>query len=280
MRTGRNFEDTAGPNYALDGWDVMQIALPLVGGGGVPSTTMLFSTDSGQLPYTPRGMARLSDGRFVFQLSESWEDLRVFSAAGSFQQNWPVEVSAPMIAFDGTDGLERIDDTHLVRTAFLNTPLVCDDFEGPDCIQSAIEILEVRSGPSGNYVAVTQQILLPAPYNQEYPLGVTPAPSGRFVVSTLPGSDSRLLLLDGAGAIVAGPVDVAGGAEGLFTNAAGGRMGVLRYEGALAMHVTNTLAPRAGEVLSYLLGVGLSNPLGWPGAPRAIRSSQSTARTR
>jgi len=271
VRTGRNFEDTAGGNYAVDGWDVMQIGLPPNGGGGAPSTTFLFSTQtSGALPYTARGMARLADGRFVFQLAESTSALRVFSGAGTFLENWPVVLDPGMIQFDSTDGLERADATHLVRTAWLNTPTGCPGPEGPTCIQSALEILEQRTGPTGNFVAVSQQILLPAPYNQEYPLGVTPAPTaGRYIVSTLPGGpDSRVLMLTSAGAIVAGPVTKAGSDEGLFLNTALTKLGTLTYEGALAMHNPNTLAPRAGEVFSYALGVGASNPVGvaWNGA--------------
>ena len=262
VRTGRNFEDGASPSYAIDGWDVMQVTLPPTGGGGTPTTSMLFSTRTSPLPYTPRGMARLPDGRFVFQVAESNGPLQVFDGAGNWLESWPVQRDPGMIQFDSTDGLERIDATHLVRTAFLNVPLNCPDFEGPDCIQSAIEILELRSGPSGNFVAVSQQFLLPFPYNVEYPLGVAPGPSGSFIVSTLPGGpDTRLLRLDAAGALIAGPVMLAGSNEGLFLNAAGGKLAALTYKGMLSMHVPSTLAPRAGEVLSYLLGAGVSIPL-------------------
>ena len=266
VRTGRNFEDGASPNYAVDGWDVMQVTLPPTGGGGTPTSTMLFSTRTSPLPYTPRGMARMPDGRFVFQVAESNAPLQVFDGAGTWNESWPVQLDPGMTQFDSTDGLERIDATHLVRTAFLNVPLNCPDFEGPDCIQSAIEILELRSGPSGNFAAVSQQFLLPFPYNVEYPLGVAPGPTGSFIVSTLPGGpDTRLIRLDAAGALIAGPVALAGSNEGLFLNGAGGKLAALTYKGVLSMHVPSTLAPRAGEVLSYLLGAGVSIPssLAW-----------------
>ena len=264
LRTGRNLEDTAGPNLALDGWDVMTIALPPTGGGGTPSTSFLFSTQtSGALPYTPRGMARMADGRFVFQLSESSEALRVFGSAGAFLESWPVVLDPGMMQFDSTDGLERVDATHLVRTAFLNVPLDCPEFEGPECIQSGIEVLEIRpDGSGGSVAAVVQQFLLPFPHNVRYPVGVTWAASGRFVVSTLPGVDTELLLLDATGALVAGPAPLAGDGEGLFVNNTGGRLGALTYQGALSMHSATTLVPRAGETFDYGLGARVSNPVG------------------
>jgi hypothetical protein len=262
LRTGRNVEDAAGGNFAVDGWDVLQIALPPAGGGGIPSATFLFSTQpSGALAYTPRGMARMPDGRFVFQLSESTADLQVFTAGGAFLESWPVVRDPGLIQFDSTDGLDRIDTTRLVRTAFLNTPLDCPEFGGPECIQSAIEVLELQSGPSGTSAVVVQQILLPFPHNVEYPLGVT-ASAGNFIVSTLPDADSRLLLLDAAGTLLAGPVTVAGGSEGLFLNGSGTRLGTLTYVGFLSMHSPATLQPRAGETFNYPLGVGVSNPFG------------------
>jgi hypothetical protein len=269
IRSGRNFEDVAGPNYAIDGWDVMQISLPLIGGGGTATTTQLFSaSNAGVIPYTPRGMARMPDGRWVFQVGESTQPLWVFTGGGVFIESWPVQLDPGMLQFDGTDGLERVDATHLVRTAFLNAPLNCPEFEGPSCIQSAIEILELRSGPSGNFLAVSQQILLPYPYNTLYPVGVTPAANGRYVVSILPGSDSQLISLDAAGTLMAGPATIAGSNEGLLVNGTGTRLGALTYEGTLTMHVSSTLTPRAGEVLSYLSGVQVSNPYGlaWRGA--------------
>lgn len=262
VRTGRNFEDAAGANYAIDGWDVYQIALPLVGGGGTPSATFLFSTQTpGVIPYSPRGMARLADGRWAFQVSESTQSLWVFSSAGAYLESWPVQLDPGMIQFDITDGLERVDSTHLVRTAWLNTQQGCTE-PGPSCIQAAIEILEMRTGGSGNYVAVSQQILLPAPYNQIYPVGVTPAANGRYVVSVLPDANTQFISIDGTGALMAGPANVAGDQEGLFVNSTGTRLGALSYEGALAMYVSGTLAPRAGETLSYTLGAQVSNPYG------------------
>lgn len=262
IRTGRNFEDAAGPNYALDGWDVYQIALPLVGGGGTATATFLFSTETaGVLPYSPRGMARLGDGRWVFQVSEPTSPLWVFASGGAFLESWPVQLDPGMRQFDNTDGLERVDATHLVRTAFLNSAQDCTD-PGPSCVQSAIEILEMRTGPSGNFVAVSQQILLPAPWNQIYPVGVTPAANGRYVVSTLPDSGSQLISINASGVLQAGPENLTDDQEGLFVNATGTRLGALSYEGALTMHVSGTLTPRAGEVLSYTLGAQVSNPYG------------------
>jgi hypothetical protein len=272
IRSGRNFEDAAGPNYAIDGWDVMQISLPLIGGGGTPSTTMLFSTQTaGVIPYTPRGMARLADGRWVFQVGESTQPLWVFTGGGVYVESWPVVLDPGMLQFDSTDGLERVDATHLVRTAFLNAPLNCPEFEGPSCIQSAIEILELRSGPSGNFLAVSQQILLPFPYNTLYPVGVTAAANGRYVVSILPGTDSQFISIDATGALLAGPENVAGDNEGLFVNGTGTRLGALTYEGMLTMHVSGTLTPRAGEVLNYTSGVQVSNPYGLAWHPASGR---------
>lgn len=267
QRIGRNFEDTAGPSYALDGWDVLQVALPPNGGGGTPSATFMFSTEaSGALPYTPRGMARMVDGRFVFQLSESNAALRVFAAGGAYIESWPVVLDPGMMQFDSTDGLDRVDATHLVRTAFLNTPLNCPEFEGPDCIQSALEVLEIRpDGGGGSVAAVTQQILLPFPHNVEYPLGVVAAPvAGRYILSTLPGgTGSRLMTLDSAGTLVAGPLDVGTSDEGLFLNGPGTRLGTMSYDGWLNLHNPTTLALRSGEFYDYTLGFagGLFNPI-------------------
>ena len=267
QRIGRNFEDTAGPSYAVDGWDVLQIALPPNGGGGTPSATFMFSTQTaGVLPYTPRGMARMVDGRFVFQVAESSAPLRVFAGGGAYLESWPVVLDPGMMQFDSTDGLDRVDATHLVRTAFLNAPLNCPEFEGPECIQSAIELLEIRpDGSGGSVAAVSQQILLPFPHNTEYPLGVVAAPvAGRTIVSTLPGvPGSNLLTVDSTGAVVAGPVNVSGSQEGLFLNGPLTKLGTLTYEGILAMRTTTTLAFRAGESYDYTLGFagGVSNPV-------------------
>ena len=265
LRIGRNFEDTAGPSYAVDGWDVLQIALPPNGGGGAPSATLLFSTEGSPLPYTARGMARMPDGRFVFQVAESNGPLQAFDGAGNWLDSWPVVRDPGLIPFDSTDGLDRIDATRLVRTAFLNTPLNCPEFSGPECIQSAIEVLEIQpDGSGGSLAVVTQQILLPFPHNVEYPLGVTPAPVvGRYIVSTLPNEPgSRLITLDSSGALVGGPVSVSDSEEGLFLNGAASKLGTLSYEGALVMRNPTTLAPRAGESYFYGLADGASLPLG------------------
>jgi hypothetical protein len=110
IRTGRNGEDAAGPNYSLDGWEIKRIALP----PEAPSETVLFSTEGkGALAFSPRGLAAMPDGTFAVQLSAPAEPLRQFSATGDFLEFWSVIYPAGATPFDNTDGLEAIDATHL-----------------------------------------------------------------------------------------------------------------------------------------------------------------------
>src|SRR5262249_29610712 len=120
VRTGRNGEDAAGPDLALDGWGGSRIALPAGGGGGPPGATPLCGLGgrggAAGLPSSPRGLARLPDGRLVAQVSETDQPLRVFDAAGNFVASWPIAYAAGQYHWDVTDGIEAIDSDHLVRT--------------------------------------------------------------------------------------------------------------------------------------------------------------------
>lgn len=258
VRLGRNGEDAAGPNYALDGWDIKRIALP----PAAPSETLVFSTrGKGGLTASPRGLAAMPDGSFVVQLSATNEPLRQFSATGDFVESWPVVYPPSAFHFDITDGLEAIDATHLVRTGELNAPVNCDD-TGAHCVQSGLDILEVVAVPGGHEVHVTRQLLLPElptqTLNLDFPVGVTPVGTG-FAVASIPndGSAQVLTLLDASGAVVAGPVPLTGDVEGLFV-AADGRLGALEYHGHLGMRDPATLAERPGETAFYADGIDVS----------------------
>ncbi len=105
------------------------------------------------------------------------------SAAGAYLASWPVVYPADKIRWDSTDGLEAIDGTYLVRTGYLNAPIGCDP-NGVGCVQAGIEILELTTDTSGAPVfLVTQQILLPEPYNLVYPVGVAKV-GANFAVAT------------------------------------------------------------------------------------------------
>lgn len=273
VRLARNGEDAAGPNYSLDGWEIKRIALP----PDPPGETVLFTTKGkGGLGFSPRGLAALPDGRFVVQLSAPADALRLFGATGDFVESWPVVYPSTATRFDITDGLEAIDATHLVRTGYLNAPVGCDA-AGAGCIQAGLEVLELATAVDGSReLHVTRQLFLPElpgkPLNLEYPLGVTPVGTG-FAVISIPndGSPQRLTLLDGNGAVVAGPVAVTGSIEGLFV-AADGRLGALDYHGHLTMHDAGTLAERLGETASYVEGPDLAVPssLAWDSATQSF----------
>jgi len=267
-RIGRNGEDAAGPDYSLDGWEVKRITVPPAGGGGTASETTLFSLEgvggANALPYSPRGLAVLPDGRFVAQVAEPGQPLRVYTSAGAYEASWAVTPGAA-IQWNWTDGLDVVDATHLVRTGWLNTPIHCDA-DGNGCVQAGLDILQIVTTAGVTHLEVTQQIALPAPFSAEYALGVAYV-GGRYAVTTLPASGSNLLLLNGDGTIAAGPTAVDGSLEGLFV-AADGRLGALEYEGRLRMFDAATTALRAGEELSYPVGAGVSNPtsLAWSDA--------------
>ncbi len=269
VRTGRNGEDAAGPNYSLDGWEVKAISVPGASPPGLPGESTLFSTQGkGNLPYTPRGLAVTPAGEFVFQLAEVDAPLRVFSGAGDFLASWPVVAPAGMIHWDNTDGIDSVDATHLVRTGWLNTAIGCDA-AGAHCVQAGLDLLERKTAADGStYVEVVRQIPLPErpdlQLNREYPVGVTALSGGRFAVTTLPGEGNRLLVLDASGTFL-GAVDVAGaGAEGLFV-AADGRLGVLDYDGHLSMYDPAGLSPVPLAQASFSEGVDFSLPtaLAW-----------------
>lgn len=269
FRTGRNGEDAAGPDFALDGWDIQRIALP----PAAPSATLVFSTQGkGGLTGTPRGLAAMPNGSFVVQLTPSLEPLRHFDATGDTVELWSVRYPPGTTPFDATDGIEAIDATHLVRTGQLANPIACDA-DGANCKQSGIEILEIVARTDGSHEAqVTRQLYLPETadhtLNLDYPLAVTPVGSG-FAVVSIPGDGTAqvMTLLDATGAITAGPVAVTGDIEGLFL-AADGRLAALDYHGQLAMYDAATLTPRTGETAVYHAGIDLSVPfsLAWNAA--------------
>jgi hypothetical protein len=244
VRIGRNGEDAAGTDLSLDGWEVRQIAVPPAGGGGVATETTLFSLEGvggvDALPYTPRGLAQLPDGRLVAQIGESAEPLRVYNANGSFAASWPVEYADGIEPWSWTDGLDAFD-ANLVRTIY-------DNATG----RTGLEILELRA----DHVAVVQRIEL---VDAAYVVGVARVPGG-FAVATLPEGGSQVTVIDeDDGAVLAGPTVLDGSAEGLFLTA-DGRLGALEYEGRLRMLDGVTVALRPGEELLYPIGAGISNP--------------------
>jgi len=173
---------------------------------------------------------------------------------------------AGKIRWDGTDGLEAIDATHLVRTGWLNAPINCDpaDPDGTSCVESGIEVLELGADTNGAPVLVaTDQITLPAPYNLAYPVGVAKVGTN-YAVAMLPGAGTELLLVSPAGAIVAGPVADPGDVEGLF-DAGGGRLGAIDFRGGLRMYNAADASPRPGETASLFDGLGFGYPraLAW-----------------
>jgi hypothetical protein len=266
VRTGRNGEDAAGPNLSLDGWEVKQFTLPPPGGAGPGTETVLFSLEGkGGMPYSPRGLARLPNGNFVAQVSETFQPVWLFDGAGNFLATDNVSYPAGTVVWDFSDGLEAIDATHLVRTGFLNTPINCDA-SGNNCTQSGIEVLTLQPQPDGSTLAVvTQQIVLTGAIAGDYALGVTPVSGGRFAISTLPaGGGTNLSVLNGDGTFAAGPVFVAGDFEGLI-NPGDGRLGAVDYTGLVQMFDATTLAARPGETENLPDGIGLSIPtrLAW-----------------
>lgn len=260
---GRNGEDAAGPDLSLDGWEVKRIALP----PAAPTETTLFST-IGHLSISPRGMARLDDGRLVFHSGTPLEPLAVFDAGGTFLESLPVRYPTGTILWDFNDGMDGFGQS-IVRCGWLNNPIACDpdDDTGAGCIQAGIEILERRVDPDGTaHAEVVQQILLPhspeLPLNLEFPVGVT-ALGGEYIVATLPGDgDTRLVRLDGAGTVVGETVRAPGDLEGLF-DTGDGRLGALDYNGALTLYAAD-LTPIAGTAqYPNPLGVSLPGAMGW-----------------
>jgi hypothetical protein len=266
VRTGRNGEDAAGPNFSLDGWEVKQFTAPPPGGAGPGTDTVVFSMEGKGPPYTPRGLAHLPNGNFVAQVSETFRPLWLFDAAGNLVATDATSYPANTIVWDITDGLEAIDATHLVRTGFLNNPISCDA-DGNNCVQSGIEVLTLEAQGDGSTLAVvTQQILLPASIglNAEYAVGVAPVPGGKFAVATLPTGGTHLTILNGDGTVAAGPVSLPGDVEGLFDTGTG-RLATVDYVGHVQMFDDATLAVRAGETENLPNGIGftLPNRLAW-----------------
>ena len=176
----------------------------------------------------------------------------------------------------------QIDETHFVRTGWLNTPIDCDS-AGDNCVQSGIELLEVQ----GSALVVTSQVRLPqltgAPLNSEYPVAVAALGGNAFAVITLPGAPaatSHLARINGDGTVTVGgslPDDV----EGLWFDAAGARIVALSYDGVLTTYDASDLSPR-GETASFPIGAGFPLPvsLTWDDAAAQFiaLSSESGAR--
>src|ERR1043165_1607168 len=168
VRTGRNGEDAAGPNFSLDGWEVKTIGLP----PGPHEETVLFSVEGKGLPYSPRGMAALPDGRFVFPVAALDQPLHVFDAAGNPLDAWTQAPLAPgFVAWSSTDGLDAVDATHLVRTGLAETGFNCDA-DGENCTFSGIDVLAVEPAGGGSSVRVIHQFGLPLQAGVELAAGV------------------------------------------------------------------------------------------------------------
>jgi DNA-binding beta-propeller fold protein YncE len=252
VRTGRNGEDAAGPNFSLDGFEVKAIGIP----PAAPSETVLFSVEGKGPPYSPRGMAVLPDGRFVFQVAEMTEPLHVFDAAGNHLATWPqAPLPAGAVAWSNTDGMDAIDATHLVRTGFQDAGFHCDT-DGENCSFSGLDIVAIEPAGGGFRAVVAQQIFLPSPAAQEYAVGVTAVANG-YVVATLPDGGTRLTLVGFDGAALAQSPIIPGDIEGLFSDGAG-RIVAVDYAGRVTTYNAD-LTPRAGETAAYLEGVDVSN---------------------
>jgi hypothetical protein len=252
LRLGRNGEDAAGPNFSLDGFEVKAIGLP----PGPPSETVMFSVEGKGLPHAPNGMATLPDGSFVFQVAELDQPLHVFDGAGNHLDTWTLAPTPQgLLTWDFTDGLDAIDATHLVRTGFLNVPINCD-VNNEHCTMGGIDILTIQPAGSGFRALVTQQIVLPQPAGDEYPVGVAAVANG-YVVATLPVGGTRLTLVgfDGSALAQLGPVP--GDIEGLFTDASG-RLVAVDYQGNVTTYNAD-LTPRVGEAAFYGEGVNVAN---------------------
>jgi hypothetical protein len=257
VRTGRNGEDAAGPDFSLDGFEVKQIALP----PAAPSETVLFSTEGKPgIPYSPRGMAHLSDGRFVFQVAEMNAPLAVMDAAGNFLETW-ANAAPGALAWTNTDGLEAVTDTHFVRTGFADPATGCDA-TGENCTNAGLDILALNTAPDGShFLTLETQIRIPAPFNGDYPVGVTPVGPGQFTVALLPAEgNTRFITIDSLGNLLAGPEAAPGDVEGLFVDATG-RLVTMDYQGHVATYNLPDLSPR-GETASYTIGVDASNVFG------------------
>jgi hypothetical protein len=261
VRTGRNGEDAAGPNFTLDGWEVKQIAFP----SAMPTETTLFSVEGKGIPYSPRGMAHTSDGNFVFQLLDTASPLYVFNSSGNPIATWAVSYAAGKIQWNGTDGIEAVDATHLVRTGYLNAPINCDA-SNHGCVQAGLDILEKQVAMDGTIsYQVTKQILLPelmsVQLNLEYPVGVAPVAMGtKFAVTTLPaaGGTSHLTILNADGTVAAGPTTINGDVEGLYDDGSGRLIGV-DYTGNVTDY-NDTTAVALMDHASFAEGQSIASP--------------------
>jgi hypothetical protein len=254
VRTSRNGEDTTGPNFALDGWELRQLTLP----PAVATETLVFTTQGKGVPYSPRGVARLPDGTFAFQLSETSAPLYLFGPSGAAMGTWPVSYAPGLTPFDNTDGIEAIDATHFVRTGWSGAGINCD----PDgnCMHGGIDFMTRTINADGSStVQVTRQLPLPAPHNEDYPVGVAPIAGGKLAVTTLPASGTNLLILNADGTLAAGPTAIAGDVEGLFDDGAG-RIIAVDYVGLVTTYNDATGAVRSGETADLGEGARFSTP--------------------
>jgi hypothetical protein len=261
VRVGRNGEDAAGPDLALDGWEVKQLTVPPPGGGPA-GETVRFSV-AGHLPYTPRGLARLPDGTIVAQIGDPHAAMAAFDADGAPLGAWPVVHPPGIPPWSWTDGLAAAGADRLVRTGWSDLPLGCDG-EGAGCVHAGLDVLERRSGPGGDHLEVVARIHLPdlpgLPLHAEYPVGVA-AVGDHFAVAILPdGAPARLVVVDAGGNLVAGPTAVEGSPEGVLV-LGDGRLATLTYDGRFATYDAADLAPRPGEELIFEVGAGYSYPI-------------------
>jgi hypothetical protein len=259
VRTGRNGEDIAG-DLAVDGFDVTRIGFPAPGSSGGPVETFLFSTEGkGALDDVPRGLTRTVEGNLLFQNSFWNAPLTLLDPSGNLVTTYRVVVPDGFMSFNFTDGLDTIDATHFVRTAYTNRA-VCNE-DRSHCQRGALEILELGADAAGVPVLdVVQQFFLPDGADESYPVGVASLGGGRFAVSYLPEADSQLLVMDADRRTYAGPVAIPGDAEGLAL-LDDGRLAVVRYNGPVDLFDPTTLAKRP-ESASYRLGADVSTPAG------------------
>jgi hypothetical protein len=252
IATGRNGEDSTGPDWSLNGWLVSQLALP----PAAPSETVRLSMQGKGLPYTPRGMARLPSGNFVFQVGETFEPVWETDGAGNLVGARQVRYTGTRLPHDFADGLEAIDEDRLVGTVWFNAG------------QSGFETLTRRVELDGTvWFEVTDQVLFAEPLASSFVVSVAPVGSA-FVVVALPPASSQLHLVDAAGTVLGSGPEIAGSFEGIVDD--GARLLAVDYSGRVqAFERTPPFAPRAGETLTYPIGAGLSTPslLAWRSQP-------------
>jgi hypothetical protein len=252
---GRNGEGVGFANgvaYALNGWNVSALDVPAPGSGhGDGTETFLFSTEGSpaNIPYSPRGIAATPGGLLVFAVGEPFQNVWAFDTGGNFIATWTVLPNPPgMIDFFFVDSFTAIDDSHFARIG-ISQGFDCN----PDCHFTAIEILEKVIQPDTSVtLQVVQQIVLP-PNTEGYGLA---AVGSRFAISYF--SDPQdLVLIEADGTEVARHAALP--SEGLFHDAANGRIVTVSYAGALSTFDDDDLDPQ-GETAQYPDRLGANNP--------------------